>query len=334
MSISWLARCAPLTLGLVLAGCAGGAPKVSPGARLRRLRADHERLHRELEVAVGQHAVATRASSDTGQIVVAIQSKWIEDLMTRVAGQYLDRVTLDLASVEAHAGGRIDKDSFLGHFKVGDWRVEVVIDSLRGLLAAGRPRLVFSGRDLLKIELPVRVQPAPGKVSIRFAWDSASVANVVCKDFELTRTLAGSVPAQTLEVKGALRFSSEGGSIVAVPLFPERTVALRMDLSPESWATVDEALGSQNSLGKCGLLLNPEVVVAKLRELTQQGIRVTLPASIFRTVRLPARIEKVVEVAAHKVGVEVSSERLGFEHEVLWSSATVRVAAHAADEQP
>ena len=180
MTISGRAS-ALLILGLVLAGCASEAARAAAlDTRLSHLRADHERLHRELEVALGRHAVATRASKDAGQIVVAIQSKWIEDLMTRVAGQYLDRVTLDLASVEAHAGGRIDKDSFLGHFKVGDWRVDVVIDSLRGLLAAGRPRLAFSGRDLLKIELPVRVQPAPGKVSIRFAWDSASVANVVC----------------------------------------------------------------------------------------------------------------------------------------------------------
>ena len=325
---------APLILALACPGCSDRSRTTAAAVRLLRLRASHERLHQKLETALAQHPVATRAFADPGQIVVAIHSRWIEELMTRVARQYLDQVTLDLASVEAGSTGRIDKDSFLGHFKVGDWRVDIVIDSLRGVLTAGQPRLAFRGPDLLQIELPVDVREALGQVSIRFAWDSSSMANAVCKDFELSRTLAGSVTSQTHEIKGALRLSSKEGSIVAVPLFPDRTLALRVAFPPESWAIVDSALRSQDSLGRCGLLLKPDVVVAKLHDLADRGIKVTLPHSVFRTIRLPARIERSVEIAVHKVGVEVSAERLWFDHQVLWSSASVRVSKEGQAGSP
>lgn len=324
MSCRW--RVASLVVVLAGPGCSDRPPATTDALRLQGLRASHQRLHRQLETVLAQYPVATRAFADPGQIVVAIHSRWIEALMTRVARQYFDQVTLDLASVEASSTGRIDKDSVLGHFKVGDWRVDIVIDSLRGVLAAGPPRLAFRGPDLLEIALPVDVREALGQASIRFAWDSSSMTNAVCKDFELRRTLSGSVMSQTHEIKGALRLSSKEGSIVAVPLFPDRTLALRVTFPPESWSIVDSALRSQNSLGKCGLLLKPEVVVAKLHELAEGGIRVTLPASIFRTIRLPARIGRSVEIAVHKVGVEVSAERLWFDHQVLWSSASVRVS--------
>jgi hypothetical protein len=293
-------------------------------------------LHERLQEAVGRDAIASRAFADSAQIVVAIRSKWVEKQMARVATQYLDQVTLDLASVEARTGGRIHASTFLGQVKVGEWRVEVTVESLRSLLSAGKASLTFGDRGLLRVALPVRVRPSPGRVSIRFVWDSAGLANVVCKDFDLTRDLEGRVVAQTHELVGAVRFGSERGAIVAVPLFPDRRVALRVDLSAASWGTVEAALRSQDSLGRCGALLKPEEVLEELRGLAERGIGVSLPDSIFRAVSLPARVEKVVAVGDRMVDLAVTAERLSSSSSMLWSSASVRVESStpSAKEPP
>ncbi|HEY6548588.1 MAG TPA: hypothetical protein VI589_11810 [Vicinamibacteria bacterium] len=323
-------------LGLALWACGQDAAARRSAPTLAELRATHERLHGRFQELVGRDAIATRAFADPGQIVVAMRAKWVEELMARVARQYLHRVTLDLTAVEAQATGKIEAGTFLGQMKVGDWRVEIKIQALRGLLSAGQPSLLFGERGLLKVALPARVRPSLGKVSIRFFWDSAGLANVLCRDFELTRDLEGRVLAQAHELAGAVQFSSEEGAIVAVPLFPDRRVPLRIDLSAASWAAVESALRSQDSLGRCGVLLKPEDVLEKLRALADRGIGVTLPETIFRTVRLPARVEKSVEVGDRTVGLAVAAGQLRSSSALLWSSASVRLEAApaAASETP
>jgi hypothetical protein len=133
-----------------------------------------------------------------------------------------------------------------------------------------------------------------------------------------------------------VRFLSEEGAIVAVPQFPDRRVALRVDLSAPSWAIVEEALRSQDSLGRCGALLKPEDVLEKLHGLAERGIGVTLPEKIFRSVRLPARVEKAVVVGDRTVGLAVTAGRLSSSSALLWSSASVTVdsAPKSVEEGP
>ncbi len=326
-------RVSVAVLGLALWACGRDAALRRSAPTLAELRATHERLHGRLQELVGRDAIATRAFADPGQIVVAMRSEWVEGLMARVARQYLHRVSLDLAEVEARAGGTIETGTLLGQMKVGDWRVEVKIQSLRGLLSAGKPSLAFGERGLLQVALPAQVRPSRGRVSIRFLWDSAGLANVVCRDFELNRDLDGQVLAQAHELAGAVQFSSEEGAIVAVPLFPDRRVPLRMDLSASSWESVESALRSQDSLGRCGVLLKPEDVLEKLRALADRGIGVNLPEKIFRTVHLPARIEKAVAVGDKMVGVVLAAGRLRSSSALLWSSASVKVES-ALDSAP
>jgi hypothetical protein len=317
-----------------LVACPGDTARPESSATLAHLRATHARLHTRLEAAVARDAIANRAFKDPGQIVVAMRSDWVEELMVRVAAQYLDRVVLDLASVEARAGGSLEAGTFLGRLTVGHWRVEVTVESLHGVLSAGTPTLSFENQGLLQVNVPAKVRPTPGRVSIRFFWDSAGLANVVCKDFELTRDLDGSVVAQTHELAGAVRFSTEEGAVVAVPSFPDRRVALRMDLSTPSWAVVEAALRSQDRGGRCGLLMKPEEILDKLRALADRGIGVTLPERIFRTVRLPTRVEKSVEVGDQTVGVTVAIGRLTSSPELLWSSASVAVSSSEPSTPP
>ena len=55
------------------------------------------------------------------------------------------------------------------------------------------------------------------------------------------------------------------------------------------------------------------------------GINVRLPDSIFRTVSLPARLRRSVQVGRRAVGLRVAAQSLRIENATLWSSVSVQV---------
>jgi RNA polymerase sigma factor (sigma-70 family) len=162
---------------------------------------------------------------------------------------------------------------------------------------------------------------------VRLGWDSTGLANVVCKDFELTREIRGRVLAQRHLVSGALRLHNNGESLTATPVFPERRIRLKLDLTAPSWGVVEAALRSQDTSGKCGALMDPDKGLVRLRALAARGIRVRLPDSIFRAVSLPARLQKSVKVSQRTVELQLTAESLRIETATLWSSVSVQVQA-------
>jgi hypothetical protein len=88
---------------------------------------------------------------------------------------------------------------------------------------------------------------------------------------------------------------------------------------------VEAALRSQDTFGKCGALMNPDRGLVRLRRLAARGVKVRLPDSIFRTVSLPARLQKSVKVSRFDVGLQLAAESLRVESATLWSSVSVQV---------
>jgi hypothetical protein len=309
---------------LALAGCGPKAPRDDP-ARMASLKATYDQLHDRLEKAVAGEPLVAAAIADRGQVVLAMRSGLIEELAGNVARRYLDRVTVDLSDVEAQDSGELGKKTFLGRIKLGDWSVSIDLGEMRGHLRAGSPRVRMRGPDLIDVELPVDVQETQGDAKLRFGWDSAGLANVVCKDFELTREIRGRVLAQRHLVSGVLRLDNTGESLTLTPVFPERRVQLKLDLTPSSWGVVEAALRSQDTFGKCGMLMDPEKSLVLLKELAATGIKVRLPDSIFRAVSLPARLQQSVKVSQRTVGLRLKAESLRIATTTLWSSVSVQV---------
>jgi hypothetical protein len=313
---------------VALAGCTTKAPQDDP-ARMALLEDAHDRLHERLEKAAATEPLVASAFADRGQVVLAIRSGLIEGIARNVARRYLDRVAVDLSEVEAHSSGELRRRTVLGRIKLGEWSVSVDLGSLTGHLRAGTPRVSLRGPDLIDIELPVDVQETEGDAMVRLDWDSAGLANVVCKDFALTREIRGRVLAQRHVVSGALRLHNTGESLTATPVFPERRIRLKLDLTARSWGVVEAALRSQDTSGKCGTLMDPDKGLVRLRALAARGIRVRLPDSIFRAVSLPARLQKSVKVSQRTVGLRLEAESLRIETATLWSSVSVQVEAGA-----
>ena len=321
-SRSWLAA------GLFAMGFTGCRPAPDPkveAARLASLRRSYDDLHGRLEKAVAQDPFAQRVFADRGQVVVAIRSGLIEELAGTVAQRYLDRVSLDLTAVEASDEGAIHKDTFLGRMKVGEWAVDIDIAELRISLAAVQPKVSLRADDRIEIELPVDVKESEGRIGIHFSWNSTSLANLVCKDFGLTRDLRGRVLPQRHVLSGALRIGSGGDSFTLTPVFPDRKIPLKVDLTPSSWQTVEAALRAQNTTDRCGTLMKPDNIIARLRELGAKGVKVGIPESIFRVVRLPAHLEQAVKIGDRTVNLTVKSEGLTVLPQLLWTSASAHV---------
>jgi hypothetical protein len=322
-----LRAASPLALAVTavaLAGCATKAPHDDP-ARMASLKGTYVRLHEQLEKAAAAEPLVASAYAAPGQVVLAIRSGLIEELAGNVARRYLDRVTVDLSDVEAHGSGELRKKTFLGRMKVGDWTVSVELGDLKGDLRAGSPRVVLRGPDMIDVELPVDVQETEGEATLHFGWDSAALANLVCKDFALTREIRGRVLAQRHLVSGALRLANTGESLTLTPAFPDRQVQLKLDLTARSWGVVEAALRSQDTFGKCGTLMDPDKGLVLLKELAAKGIKVQLPDSVFRTVTLPARLRQSVKVNQRTVELRLKAESLRIEHATLWSSVSVQV---------
>ena len=215
-----------------LAGCSTKAPHDDP-ARMALLQETYGHLHERLEKAAAAEPLVASVLADHGHVVLAMRSGLIEELAGNVARRYLDRVTVDLSAVEGHGSGELHKTTFLGRIKLGNWRVSIDLGELKGHLSAGAPRVGLRGPDLIDVELPVDVQETSGGATLHFGWESSGVASVVCKDFELTREIHGRVLAQRHLVSVALRLENTGESLTLTPVFPQRKVPLKLDLT--SW---------------------------------------------------------------------------------------------------
>ena len=90
-------------------------------------------------------------------------------------------------------------------------------------------------------------------------------------------------------------------------------------------STNTAALRAQNTADRCGTLMKPDNIIARLRELGAKGVKVGIPESIFRVVRLPAHLEQAVKIGDRTVNLTVKSEGLTVLPQLLWTSASAHV---------
>lgn len=314
---------------LALAGlCAGyvdARRRADPVLRGGALQSAHDQLRARLASAVERDPVAARASADPGQIVIAVRSGLVEKLAARTARRYLQQVSLDLTAVKAHARGDLRRQTLIGRRKVGEWDVRVVIGSLVGQLQVGEPRIAFAS-NVLQVELPLEVQAVAIPVELRFAWNSKGLADLVCQDFQLRLSLEGRAARQQHVLEGRIELTAGPLGLSALPVVPDRSFLLQLELTPDSWTRVGAALRSQDTLSRCGMFLEPEDVLQELRRLVAKGIRVRLPAKIFRRIALPAGFEQEVTVGDRVVRLTLVDQKLFSSEAMLWASARVEVA--------
>jgi hypothetical protein len=293
-------------------------------AHLRELQAQHSLLHARLESSLGEEPLLARPEVSGGDVVVAIRTQYLNGLIKEVGRRYLDRVVLDFEDVHADEKGELKKKTFLGEIKLGDWSVKLNLNHIHGTLGGYTPDLHVAAGNTVTITMPVSIVSGHGEGTLHFAWSAHSLVNVVCHDFEVDEALEANVLPGQYHLRGAFSIAADGNQVVARPQFLRDKYRIRIDLTPESWGRLRAALDAQDTLGKCGLAMNPDDVMPQLKALANTGFDIKLPKSLFRPVELPASLHSQVEVEGTQVDVEITPQLLKLTPDVLWYGAAVK----------
>ncbi|HUG54761.1 MAG TPA: hypothetical protein VMR21_14225, partial [Vicinamibacteria bacterium] len=223
-----------------------------------------------------------------------------------------------------HETGELRVKTFLGHVTVGTWTVEATIHRVRGRLRARAPTVAAAPGNALRVDVPVALEEGRGTATVHFAWKGRSLASVVCRDFEVKRRLEGRVLSGEYTISGTFELSAGPETVRAEPNFPPREFRLRLDLDPASWAQVRTAIEEQDQLLRCGLGLDADDLLPRLRARLQEGFDVKLPPSLFREVDFPAAVRESATIEGRQVDLSVKTRELKVSPTAVWYSADVR----------
>jgi hypothetical protein len=296
-------------------------------------RAEHERRRAEFAKIVAADPVVTEALAQGGDIILGIRPALVEDVVQEVAARYLDRVALDLPlEKQVHDAHALTVGTFLGKVTAGTWTLDVTIHRVRGPPARTAAESGHRSRQHAHGEPPVVLEEGHGSATVHFNWDSRSLASVVCKDFDVTKRLDGEVISREYPVAGAFQLSAGPERLRAEPQFPPREFRIGVDMTDKSWAEVRAAIQEQDDVTKCGLGLDPDKLLEKIRERLHEGFDVKLPRSLFRPVDFPAAVRQDVMIQDRRVDLAVQTRALRITPVAVWYGADVhtRIQPEAA----
>ncbi len=196
---------------------------------------------------------------------------------------------------------------FLGKtVKAGEVRAAIHVDRVRGrLVATGDPRIHLRPPDGLAVALPLQLIGGRGTARFEVEWDPKALAWLVCKGFKARRTLDGVLGEIEHRVSGELRFTVEEGHIVGRSALRRDRVRLPLDLTAASWGRVRDVFEEQDRALRCGAVMDPDIIVEKLRALGKKGVRVRLPGGL-PGFELPVTFGSSVIDSTYLVGADVS----------------------------
>jgi hypothetical protein len=313
-----------LTTVVFAAALATACSLRSAAERFEGQRAEHERQRAEFAALAAADPVVTEALAQGGDVILGIRPALVQDVLSEVATHYLDRVALDLPlEKQVHDTHEVTVGTFLGKMNAGTWTLDVTIHRVRGLLRARAPSVAAAPDNALAVNVPVVLEEAHGSATVHFAWDSRSLASVVCRDFEVTKRLDGEVISREYPVSGAFQLSAGPERLRLEPRFPRREFRIQVDLTDRSWAEVRAAIQEQDDVTKCGLALDPDKLLSKIRERLREGFDVKLPRSLFRPVDFPAAVREDVTIEDRRVDLAVATHALRITPVAVWYGADV-----------
>jgi hypothetical protein len=302
---------------------ASPSSKESPEQRVARLQFEVSQLRRRFLATADGDPQVRKGSAAQGHLTAAIPPALFEDVVRRVFARYLDRVGIRLDGLKVEKTGEIHKDTFLGRIHAGDWTASIRFPHVRGTLRAGTPRVRLPGGNRVLVEVPVHLERGSGKATVDFRWDSRSIVNFICRDFEVTREIEGTVAHRDYPVSGRFTMAAGQDDLRALPSFDDR-FRIHPVLSEGSWATVREALEAQDRVTRCGMGLDPAMAMVQLEALVSAGFVAKLPRKLFRPIRLPTRLTPMVRVQERDVDVELTQSRLEAGPEGVWYGVWVK----------
>jgi hypothetical protein len=332
-----VSRPAVVAVLLVFAGCTLPSEDAARAARIKALKESQARLWKQFEDRIAPDPVVQGVLNEEAEVLIVIEAPLLRALIQQVAARYLDRVELNLplgAKVDAKGEVRVKGKLGIKEIHAGTWTLHLVVHRIRGVLAAREPVVTVEDERRIGLRLPVALQGASGTATLRFEWDSRGLANAVCRDFRIERRLEATAEPTLETFSGSLAVETQGPSLHARPSFKDVPYTVRPVPTPESWKTIEAALAEQDSFTKCGIALDPEAMLPRLRERLAAGFPIHLPRKLFRAFDLPASLSTSIEHEGRSLALAVSPAALRFAHGALWYGSRVDVGKGAVATAP
>jgi hypothetical protein len=321
-------RASALAALLALAACTAepsAEEKAAWQEEIARLTAEADGLQARLRGLVD--ADPRQAGVPKGDVVIAVPTRFLEELIDRVFTDVASRVRLTLSGIKSHKEKTLRKG-----IPVGDFIMDLYVDEVHGRLAPGEPKVRFGGNEVT-LTLPIEVVDGSGDATVHVLWRGRNVAKAVCGDLDVREHVSGSVKPARYVLTGTLALEALGAEIVGTPRFPETKVKLRVTPSQQSWAAIDRVLESKRGL--CGWVLDRVDVKKLLAErVEEKGFDVKLPLHKIKPFRFPAGLSDSVEVRGKPIGLDVRAGTLRIDETAVWVGADVAVAAPELAEVP
>ena len=268
-------------------------------------RREEENLHARIKFLAQQDSLWQGVTASDHDIVAIIPEPILKSVTAKIFQRYLKGVTIDLPALEAKIDEKLTVKILGAKTNVGRISGKIHIANLQGeLTIAGDTRLMLIPPDELAITLPIRVLRGGGKATFDMEWDPGWLSSVLCRSFDMHETLVGKVLPFQDEFTTRVRFSIHDSSLVGRPRIQRDRVGIRVALADNSWAKVREVLVEQDRLNRCGIMMNPDTLMSKLKKSAYQGIQIRLPDKIFKPFYLPVTLETEYETAGYHINAK------------------------------
>jgi hypothetical protein len=252
-------------------------------------------------------------------VVAVVPLPVLQSLCDRVARSYIQGARLDFdPNVRAHIDQELRFRVLGGMAGAGHIRGSVRVTHLHGRLSVdGDPKLKLLPPDGLQLTTPIRVLHGSGQVNLDMEWDPNFLVAVVCRGFKFQETLTGEVRPFTHSLQTRIRFTSDGSSVIGSPQVRRDRVTVPCEFTPESLAKVRAALLEQDKFLKCGMAMNADSVLARLRTLVRRDVQFRMPERLFKPFSLPVSLRQQYEGEDFRITARMEDSEVSVRPEYL-----------------
>ena len=236
-------------------------------------------------------------------VVAIVPLPVLQTLCNRVARNYVQGAHLDFdPNIRTHFDQEIRFKLLGGNVGAGHLVGALRVNHLHGQLrAVGTPEVKLLPPDGLQLTTPIHVLQGSGRVELDMKWDPNFLVAVVCRGFGFQETLNGDVLPFSHVLQTRVRFDAEGSRFVGRPLVRRDRISVPCEFAPASLLKVRAALLEQDKMLKCGMVMNADSVLTRLRTLIGHEVRFGLPQTLFKPFSLPIGTRQQYEVGDFRV---------------------------------
>jgi len=236
-------------------------------------------------------------------VVAIVPLPVLQTLCNRVARNYVQGARLDFdPNVRSHLDQPIRFRLLGGTAGAGRIVGDLRVNHLHGVLRVeGDPRVRLLPPDGLQLTTPIRVLQGSGRVDLDMRWKPSFLVSIVCRGFGFQQTLTGDVSPFSHEFQTRIRFNAEGSRFVGRPVVRRDQIYVPCEFTAASVDKVRGALLEQDKLLRCGMVMNPDTTLSRLRTLIRHRVRFNLPRTLFKPFSLPVSLREQYDAEEFRV---------------------------------